>query len=78
MSGAVSPTFTANKISEIDIDVDKDWQAFGITNLKHLAEGMARGDVLYSDGTRLVRLPSSSIGSMLTTHDMQHDPTWSY
>ena len=78
MSGAVSPTYVASKLSEVDIDVDKDWQAFGITNLKQLAEGMVKGDVLYSDGTRLVRLLSSSIGSMLTTHDMQHDPTWSY
>jgi len=78
MSGAVSPTYVASKLSEVDIDVDKDWQAFGITNLKQLAEGMVKGDVLYSDGTRLVRLASSSIGSMLTTHDMQHDPTWSY
>jgi len=78
MSCAVSPTFTANKLSEIDIDADKDWQAFGITDLKQLAEAMAKGDMLFFDGTRLVKLTTDSIGKMLTAQDMGNDPIWSY
>ena len=48
------------------------------TNLKQVAEDMAKGDTAFFDGTRLIRIIPGSIGSMLTTHDFGNDPTWSY
>lgn len=74
----VSPTVTASKISEVDIDCDKPWEAFGITSLKELAAAMAKGDMLFFGGAALVKISPSSIGSILTTHDFGNDPTWEY
>lgn len=74
----VSPTVTASKISEVDIDCDKPWVGFGITNLKELAATMTKGDMLFFDSTRLVKISPGSIGSILTTHDWGNDPTWEY
>lgn len=68
----------AKKLSELEIDTDKDWGGFGITNVKELAASMARGDILFFDGARLAKLAPDSIGTMLTTHDFGNDPTWSY
>lgn len=67
-----------SRLSQITIDQDKDWAVMGITNLKELGAAMAKGDILFFDGTRLVRLPPSSIGSILTTHDFGNDPDWTY
>jgi len=74
----ISPSVTGTKLSEYEIDADKSWEAFGITNLKELAGGMTKGDMLFYDGTRLVKITPGPIGTMLTTHDMGNDPTWSY
>lgn len=74
----VSPTYTADRLSQVEIDTDKDWQAFGITNLKELAASMQKGDVLFMDGTKLARSSPGSIGTIFTTHDFGNDPTWSY
>lgn len=50
----------------------------GITNLKELAAGMAKGDIVYFDGTRLVKLIPGTIGQELTAHDFGADPTFTY
>jgi len=55
-------------LSQLLIDVDKDWGGYGITSVKELAAGMVAGDLLASDGTRLVRVPCNNIGDELTTH----------
>ena len=55
-------------MSELEIDADKDWQGFGITNLKELDSGMQKGDVLVHDGTRIVKLSPTNIGDELTTN----------
>ena len=54
------------KLSELQIDADKDWQGYGVTNLKELASGMQRGDVVRSDGVKLVKLSPGTIGNELT------------
>jgi len=68
----------ALKISQLLVDTDKDWKGKGITKLKHVAEGMVKGDTVFFDGNRLVKLAPSAIGTMLTTHEYGNDPTWSY
>lgn len=68
----------AKKLSELEIDADKDWNGFGITNVKELAASMTKGDTLFFDGVKLGKLSPGPIGTMLTTHDLGNDPTWSY
>jgi len=68
----------ARKLSELEIDSDKDWLGFGITNVKELAASMTKGDILFFDGVKLVKLSPGPIGTMLTTHGFGSEPTWSY
>ena len=44
------------KLSELEIDADKDWQAKGITNVKEIAEAMEHGDIVYRGAGVLERL----------------------
>ena len=74
----VSPTYSASKISQVDIDCDKNWLIKGITSLKELAAGMAKGDTVFFDGTELVIINPGSIGSQLITHDAGNPPTFGY
>lgn len=67
------PTFSAWAAQE-----DYYAPALGITTVKQLAAAMAKGDLLFSDGVRLVKLTSDSIGKCLTTHDFGFDPSWTY
>ena len=73
----IKPRLT-RKLSELEIDSDKDWQGFGITNVKELAASMTKGDILFFDGVKLVKLSPGPIGTMLTAHDFENDLTWSY
>ncbi len=66
MSLLVNPR-SANLLSELDIDADKDWQGFGIINLKELAAGMRKGDIIAHDGAKMVKLSPGNIGDELTS-----------
>lgn len=67
---------TVALLSEMEIDADKDWQGFGITNLKELAAGMQTGDTIAYNGAGLVKLSPSSIGDELTSGGAGHATTW--
>ncbi len=54
------------KLSELTIDADKDWGAFGITNLKSIAAGMVSGDTVYRGATILQRLAKSTLDYFLS------------
>jgi hypothetical protein len=59
---------TVSRLSELQIDADKDWQRWGIFNLKELSQGMNRGDLVLCDGISLVRLRAEGdIGDELTS-----------
>ena len=45
-----------SKLSELEIDANKDWQAKEITNLKAIAAAMARGDIVFRGDDILERL----------------------
>ena len=75
MSLLVLPKNVAT-LSQLEIDVDKDWQGFGITNLKELASGMLPGDTLTHDGSRIVKLSPTNIGDELTSGGTGHSTTW--
>ena len=74
----ISPTYTASKLSEVDVDCDKDWAVKGITSLKQLAVGMAKGNLAYFNGTELVKITPGSVGTELITHDVGFAPTFGY
>ena len=63
-------------LSELEIDVDKDWQGFGITNLKEMANGMRKGDILVHDGAMIVKVPSGNIGDELTSGGTGQNTMW--
>lgn len=66
------------KLSEIDIDDDKDWQGKKITNLKAIADGMEKGDIPFR-GTDIMEKLSATYGSgfnFLQVVDMQKGLGW--
>lgn len=65
-----------SRLSEVDIDVDKDWQTKGITNIKQVAESMAKGDLMVKDTTILVRIATGPDGYVLTSKGALKLPVW--
>jgi hypothetical protein len=49
-----------NKLSQLEIDTNKDWQSREIANLKAIAAGMAHGDVIFRGGSILERLTADA------------------
>jgi hypothetical protein len=71
--------WTPNEPTFSSYGPDEPYEIFyGITSLKELAAAMIKGDILFSDGAILARRASGPIGSILTTHDVGADPTWTY
>ena len=65
-----------DKLSQLTIDADKDWQGKGITNLKQLAAAMAKGDIVVRGNSVLQRLQPGSIGNVLTSGGPLHLPSY--
>jgi len=49
-----------NKLSQLEIDANKDWLGKEISNLKAVATNMAHGDILFRGGTILERLTADA------------------
>lgn len=64
------------KLSELDIDADKDWVTKGITNIKQVAALMSKGDLVVRDTNILVRLAPGGAGYVLTSTGLLSIPTW--
>ncbi|MBA7710538.1 hypothetical protein ES703_119481 [subsurface metagenome] len=56
-----------SKLSELEIDADKDWDGKGISNIKEIAETMAIGHLVQFDGTKLVKLQPGVANLVLTS-----------
>ncbi len=67
---------SVTNLSELEIDVDKDWQGFGIKNVKELVSGMQKGDILVHDGINLVKISPANIGDELTSGGTGQHTTW--
>lgn len=65
-------------ISELTIDADKDWQAKGISNIKEVVAGMAVGDAIYHDGTRIQKITPGPLGTELKTKGPGANPIYSF
>ena len=71
-------TAGVTKLSELTIDCSKDWQAYGITNLKELAAGMGIGYFLAKDPATgvLVGIPPGTATFELFTKGAGNLPKW--
>jgi len=65
-----------SKLSELEIDTDKDWQSRGITNLGGVAAGMATGHVVQRNGSILQTLPPGPAHTVLTSEGPGHLVVW--
>jgi len=77
MSSYTTPPETVNKLSQITIDTDKPWDQKGISNLKELALGMTKGDILmFGVGGVLKKLSPGNIGHILTANGTLTEISW--
>ena len=65
-----------SKLSELEIDADKNWNLKGISNIKEIALGMAIGDIVQHDGARLVKLSPGEAHHVLTSEGPGKLVTW--
>lgn len=56
-----------SRLSELEIDADKDWEGKGIFNLKEIALGMGIGDIIQHNGVKLVKLSAGTAHHVLTS-----------
>jgi len=66
----------ATRLSQLEIDADKDWNIKGINNLKELALGMQKGDMFFQQGGVLVKLSPGPLGHELTTRGPGQPIAW--
>ena len=55
------------KLSQLQIDTDKDWDGKGITNIRHIAGGAGIGHVAQHNGSILETLPPGVANYVLTS-----------
>jgi hypothetical protein len=65
-----------SRLSELQIDADKDWNEKAIANLKELAQGMQKGDIIYRSSAGLVKLSPGPIGHELTSSGEDNPIEW--
>ena len=64
------------KLSEMTIDTDKDWEGYGIINIKELALAMSHGDVIHRGKTNIENLGAGTSGEFLQTCGTGRNPQW--
>jgi hypothetical protein len=64
------------RLSELEIDCDKDWNGKAILNIAGAAAGMQKGGVLVHNGSVLVQVTPGSIGHEFTDGGPGHTPSW--
>jgi hypothetical protein len=63
-------------LSQLQIDANKDWQAYGVSDLKEVASGMVIGDLIARGSSILVRLPTGPDQYVLTSAGAGNIPVW--
>ena len=64
------------KLSELQIDTDKDWGGKGITNIRHVAEGAGIGHIVQHNGSILETLPPGLANYVLTSAGPGNRVVW--
>ena len=65
-----------DRLSQLIIDADKDWNAKGITNILETAAMMSKGDLIVRDDAVLARIQAGPPGYVLTSAGPGLAPTW--
>ena len=68
-SGCLLVKAGITKLSELEIDADKDWGGYGISNLKELVSGMQKGSILQRGDTGVLENLSPGAISFELTSD---------
>lgn len=73
----------ATKLSQFTIDGDgaggdKDFLTTGLQNIKEIVLGMTKGDIVFFDGTKLVKLSPGVLGSEVKTKGPGANPIYSF
>lgn len=63
-------------ISELEIDTDRDWKGYGITNIKEVVSGMTQGSIVHRGSTVLENVPPSTADRFLQTRGTARAPWW--
>ena len=63
-------------LSQLQIDVDKDWQGKGIANIRLIAAGMAAGHIIQHNGSVLETLAPGPASSVLTSAGPGQKVVW--
>ncbi len=66
------------KLSQLDIDADKDWGSYGLRKVKQIASGMATGSLAYRNASIMANFPPSTAGMQLLSGGPGHAPAWGY
>ena len=65
------------RLSGLEIDADKNWNGYGISNVKELAPGMQRGDIMQrGDSGVLEKISPGAIGFEITSNGPGHEVEW--
>jgi hypothetical protein len=64
------------KLSQLQIDADKDWGGKGITNIRQIADGMALGHIIQHNGSILETLVPGTANYVLTSAGAGHRVAW--
>jgi len=64
------------RLSELEIDANKDWQGKGITNLARIAAGMGIGHIVQHNGSMLETLAPGSFNYVMTSQGPGHLIVW--
>ncbi len=67
-----------SKLSELEIDTDKNMNNFGLTNLKEVVVGMGVGDIIFHDGAGIQKLSPGPNSSSLITRGSGHNPYYGW
>jgi len=67
-----------HRLSQLDIDSDKDWALKGISNIAEVVAGMVKGDLVYYDGTQLTKITIGAVNEELVSQGPLHPPKWGY
>ena len=65
-----------SKLSELEIDADKDWSVKGISNILEVVLGMQVGDIAYKGPLILEKLSPGAANLVLTSEGSGHIPVW--
>jgi hypothetical protein len=65
-----------NKLSQLQIDCDKDWRGRGIINIRHIAAGMEKGHIIQHNGQVLETLSPEAAENVLTSAGPGQKVVW--